>query len=519
MQQRNWAQLSRKLVSRYDMLYSFDAVQTYLGEQALAFFGEGVLVTTTYPNPFPITMSGSSLGGSVGTGIAFDPNGNITRIDPGTTTPISFALAAADVVNPRWDLLVIRYKQTGDTLIPMPSDPIVSVDLNLHDDFQLVIIKGTASSSPSYPAKVAATDIILCGLRVPANATLGTSVTVDTSIRDIALPYEYAFPVFQQETPSGAVNGTNTTFTLSQAPINGQSVLVMVDDLVLSQGEWSIIGQSISLATAPVAGQSVFCWYVTNGGGGAATLPIYAEQEVLSTGANGSQTSFPMSGNPINQNTCFIFLNGQYVEPSNYSILSGGGSSSVVFNSAPAVASSISAFYFQNLPAANTSSPITSGSNLGSGLGLYAGVSGQILQFKSIKAGSNVGLSDDGLGTVTISATGGGSGGGREAHGSAASPIYIDPTVGLVPTTASNQVWWIKPTAGEGAVNFTSALQIAAGVTIGQQLALKGTSSSDYYVLANGSGINQNGVCTLTDNQSIIYTWDGSVWSEDTRRL
>ena len=82
MDKRNWLKLARKRVDRYDMDYSFGALQAALGEASLSFFGEGVLITTQYPNPFPITMSGSSLGGSVGNGIGYDPQGQITKITP-----------------------------------------------------------------------------------------------------------------------------------------------------------------------------------------------------------------------------------------------------------------------------------------------------------------------------------------------------------------------------------------------------------------------------------------------------
>lgn len=51
------------------------------------------------------------------------------------------------------------------------------------------------------------------------------------------------------------------------------------------------------------------------------------------------------------------------------------------------------------------------GANIGDGQGLYSGKVGVELQFKSLLAGSNVTLTGDGD-SVTISATGGGSGGG-----------------------------------------------------------------------------------------------------------
>jgi hypothetical protein len=106
MDQRNWLELSRKLVDRYDFDYTLQGMSKLLGEYALSFFGEGVLSTTIFPNPFPLVLSGSSLGGTVGTGIGYDYRGFYTAIQAGTSP---FVISPANASNPRWDLLVIRY--------------------------------------------------------------------------------------------------------------------------------------------------------------------------------------------------------------------------------------------------------------------------------------------------------------------------------------------------------------------------------------------------------------------------
>lgn len=183
MRRLNWNQLSRKLITKEDLTNTLDWIQADLGQYALSFWGQGVLLTSTYPEPFPVTMSLGSLGGSVGPGIAYDANGQITRIDPSSSTSKSFTLTAADATRPRWDLLVLQYKQTGNTPVPKPSDPISTVMLNLSDDFNLAVIPGVPGSSPAYAAK-GPLDIILCGLKVPAGATTGPQVTVDLGVRE-----------------------------------------------------------------------------------------------------------------------------------------------------------------------------------------------------------------------------------------------------------------------------------------------------------------------------------------------
>ena len=112
-----------------------------------------------------------------------------------------------------------------------------------------------------------------------------------------------------------------------------------------------------------------------------------------------------------------------------------------------------------------------------------------------------------------------GPGSGKEVHGTFSSPIAIDPTVGIVPSSALDQTWYVIPTIA-GAQTISASPAIAPGTVLGQTLRLKGVDSANYLKIssASGSGTNQNGICSLTDNQSITYEWDGSEWNENTRR-
>jgi microcystin-dependent protein len=179
MKKRNWSDLARKLVDRFDMLDTLQFIQDALGSEALASWGAGIIDTQTYPYPFVVTLSGSNLGGSVSPGRAYNPQGQIIQ----QATLQNFALTS-DSAQPRRALLVIRHKFTGDTLIPKPSDPILNVFLNLHDDYELEVLLGIPAASPAYPAK-GANDIILQGFLIPAGATLGTQCTLDADVREV----------------------------------------------------------------------------------------------------------------------------------------------------------------------------------------------------------------------------------------------------------------------------------------------------------------------------------------------
>lgn len=344
MLQRNWLQLARKLVDQYDMDYTVEAIAAAIDENTLAYFGEGVFISTTYPFPFPVTLSGSVLGGSVGNGIGFDVNGQITRIDPSSSTSKNFTAAAADPTHARWDLLVIRYVQTGDTPIPKPSDPISTIDLNLHDDFHLATVTGTPSASPAYPSK-GTNDIILGGLRVPANATLGTQCTLDLSIREMAQQSRASLASFVHES-IGAGNNSNHTFTLSQTPLNIGSLLVIVDEVALSPVAWSLSGKNVFITIAPSLGQTVDAYYVANDP--QSQNPLSGQQEDIGTG-DGSTLSFALVGQPANQGSTLVMKDGEIVSPSKWGLVQSVPSQ-ILFSAgnAPGPGEEITVFYLVN---------------------------------------------------------------------------------------------------------------------------------------------------------------------------
>ena len=67
-----------------------------------------------------------------------------------------------------------------------------------------------------------------------------------------------------QETPSGTVNGSNTAFTLANTPAVSATVRCFLDGLSLTQGggnDYTISGASITMASAPALGQTLYCSY------------------------------------------------------------------------------------------------------------------------------------------------------------------------------------------------------------------------------------------------------------------
>lgn len=68
-----------------------------------------------------------------------------------------------------------------------------------------------------------------------------------------------------QETPSGTVNGVNTVFTLTSAPINAMGLIVYKDGIEIDSTEYVLSSSTITFNTAPASGSSVYAWYLTAG--------------------------------------------------------------------------------------------------------------------------------------------------------------------------------------------------------------------------------------------------------------
>lgn len=68
---------------------------------------------------------------------------------------------------------------------------------------------------------------------------------------------------FVDEVPTGAVNGTNTVFTVAHEPLENDSVEVYLNGLKKSVGsDYNISGSTITFTTAPVLGQQVRVSYI-----------------------------------------------------------------------------------------------------------------------------------------------------------------------------------------------------------------------------------------------------------------
>lgn len=86
---------------------------------------------------------------------------------------------------------------------------------------------------------------------VTDSITLGTTPLVFTALISAFLS---ASSIVTNETPSGAINGTNTSFTLANTPVVG-SVEVYLNGLLQTvSDDYTISGSTITYTVAPIAG-------------------------------------------------------------------------------------------------------------------------------------------------------------------------------------------------------------------------------------------------------------------------
>lgn len=101
--------------------------------------------------------------------------------------------------------------------------------------------------------------------------------------------------------------------------------------------------------------------------------------------------------------------------------------------------------------------------------------------------------------------------------GSTGTPQNITAAGGVAFTgTQAKALWFVQGSGGSVTISATS--QIAAGTTVGQKLLLVGASDTNTLTLADGNGLSLNGGMTLFNNSTLLLFWNGTVWSEISRR-
>lgn len=123
-------------------------------------------------------------------------------------------------------------------------------------------------------------------------AEMGGSDTIPASLIGIV-------PKF--ETPSGAVNGSNTAFTLSSTPVANASVIMILDGAVQTNGtDYSVSGTTVTFTTAPASGSEIVAIYnsAASAGGGdfSSNTSSSVDSEIVLFSGTGGKTGKRASG-------------------------------------------------------------------------------------------------------------------------------------------------------------------------------------------------------------------------------
>jgi len=104
----------------------------------------------------------------------------------------------------------------------------------------------------------------------------------------------------EREIPTGLINGVNTSYTLSFVPLSAEHISVYIDGTFQEDADFSLLGNTITMGTAPALGQSVFVWYMHDGNVSPISPPAGTEalEYHLVTAGEEAAKQFTLSATP-----------------------------------------------------------------------------------------------------------------------------------------------------------------------------------------------------------------------------
>ena len=285
---------------------------------------------------------------------------------------------------------------------------------------------------------------------------------------------------FKKEVPTGLVNGENNEFELSKSPMDPESLDFYVDSNVLEDSDYTLSGTLVTITNPkliPQPGQTVYAKYLifgavsNNSSSGIPTARFRGETPVGTI--DGANAVFNLSSAPADTASLDFYVDENVLELTDFTI-------------------------------AGTTVTITNPD--------FIPQPGQTVYAKYLYLG------------VILGGGGGGGTSGYAALGSKSSPIVVQPSSGISPVGGDPlQTWFIRSPGG--ALVVTRSPQIAAGSSVGQVMKIKAVDGANYLVFQDGNGLSLDGIWPVTgqpadvvEDSSIELTWDGTNWSEDSRR-
>jgi len=99
-----------------------------------------------------------------------------------------------------------------------------------------------------------------------ATLTAGSGVTITNGNGSITIAATggSAGNTMTTETPTGTINGSNATFTLSQTPLNNNIILTLNGVRQTPTTDYTLSGTTITFTTAPFTGVTLLCSYLNS---------------------------------------------------------------------------------------------------------------------------------------------------------------------------------------------------------------------------------------------------------------
>lgn len=230
--------------------------------------------------------------------------------------------------------VVVRYKGANSSDLQSADTAVIS---NLGVTNQGVLQLRELSSNGN----------LFIGLKSPASLSGSTTFTLPTGDGSsgqflktngsavLSWGSSSAAATYYQETPTGTVNSSNTSFTIANVPGSNAAVLVYKNGLLQAQtADYSISTSTITFTTAPTTGSTLYVVYST------ASNDV---QETPSGTVNSSNVTFTLANTPNAATSVMLFLDGllQKGAGSEYSI----SGSTITMVTAPTTGQSIYAAY------------------------------------------------------------------------------------------------------------------------------------------------------------------------------
>ena len=121
-----------------------------------------------------------------------------------------------------------------------------------------------------------------------------------------------------------AGDGSDTTFTLSNAPDDEQNLMVFVDGVFQAHDAYSVSGTTLTFSAAPANGRVITVYHSTTTVGG-------SNNTINTMTGDNSDTTLTLSVAPVHENNTQVYFDGVYQSKSNYAI----SGTTLTFSTAP----------------------------------------------------------------------------------------------------------------------------------------------------------------------------------------